>query len=313
MKRGAPQREEIMKIALGPLQYYWPRIQTLQFYESVQEWPVDIVYLGETVCSRRHELRLSDWLELAGMLADAGKEVVLSTQVLLESGVEMKTMRKVADNSDYAVEANDMGAVRYLAGRPFIAGPYLNVYSKPTLDVLAQAGAIRWVMPLEMGRSGLLRLQQDRPAAMQTEVFAYGRMPLAFSARCFSARNRNLPKDNCQYVCMDYPDGLLMQTRESQDFLTINGIQTQSAHVYTLVHELLELKELGVDVVRLSPQSQYMEEVVRGFNAVIEGRQSGVDLHARLVARMPAAPCNGYWYGRPGLDMVQADYVGVEA
>src|SRR3546814_4678787 len=49
-------------------------------------------------------------------------------------------------------------------------------------------------------------LQLDRPVAMETEVFAYGRMPLAFSARCFTARHRNIPKDNCQYVCMDHPD-----------------------------------------------------------------------------------------------------------
>lgn len=301
-----------MKIALGPLQYYWPRLNTLQFYESVREWPVDIVYLGETVCSRRHELRLPDWLEVADMLADAGKEVVLSTQVLLESGVELNTMRKVVDNSRYPVEANDMGAVRHLAGRPFVAGPYLNVYSKPTLDVLAQAGATRWVMPLEMGRNGLQRLQQDRPAGMQTEVFAYGRMPLAFSARCFTARNRNLPKDNCQYVCMDHPDGLLMQTRESQDFLTINGIQTQSAHVHTLIHELSELADLGVDVIRLSPQSQHMEEIVQGFRAVLEQREQAGAVQARLEPRMPAAPCNGYWHGRPGLEMVQPQYAGVE-
>lgn len=301
-----------MKLALGPLQYYWPRIHTLQFYESVREWPVDIVYLGETVCSRRHELRLPDWLELADMLADAGKEVVLSTQVLMESGVEMKTMRKVADNSAYEVEANDMGAVRYLSGRPFIAGPYLNVYSKPTLDVLAEAGATRWIMPLEMGRSGLQRLQQDRPADMQTEVFSYGRMPLAFSARCFSARNRNLPKDNCQYVCMEHPDGLLMQTRESRDFLAINGIQTQSAYVYTLVHELVELRELGVDVVRLSPQYQHMEQVVQGFHAVIHGRQAAADVHAKLEPCMPAAPCNGYWHGRAGLEMVLNNAVGAD-
>lgn len=302
-----------MKIALGPLQYYWPRVATLQFYESVRDWPVDIVYLGETVCSRRHELRLPDWLEVAAMLADAGKEAVLSTQVLLESGVELNTMRKVADNADYAIEANDMGAVRYLGGRAFIAGPYLNIYSKPTLDVLAAAGATRWVMPLEMGREGLRQLQQDRPEGMQTEVFAYGRMPLAYSARCFTARNRNLPKDNCQYVCMDHPDGLMMQTREAQNFLTINGIQTQSAHVHTLIHELAELAGMGVDVIRLSPQSQYMEDVVRGFRAVLDGSEAAASVHARLLPRMPAAPCNGYWHGRPGLDMLQPQTEGIEA
>lgn len=301
-----------MKIALGPLQYYWPRLTTLQFYESAREWPVDIVYLGETVCSRRHELRLPDWVEIADMLADAGKEVVLSTQVLLESGVELKTMRKVVDNGEYAIEANDMAAVRCLKGRPFIAGPYLNVYSKPTLDVFAQAGARRWVMPLEMGRQGLRQLQHDRPAGIHTEVFAYGRMPLAFSARCFTARNHNLPKDNCQYVCMNHPDGLLMQTREAQDFLTINGIQTQSAHVHTLIHELSELAEIGVEVIRLSPQSQHMEEVIKGFRAVLDGRENATAVHAHLLPRMPAAPCNGYWYGRPGLDMVEPQLAGIE-
>src|SRR3546814_5039709 len=95
---------------------------------------------------------------------------------------------------------------------------------------------------------------------METEVFAYGRMPLAFSARCFTARHRNIPKDNCQYVCMDHPDGLLLQTRESQPFLVLNGIQTQSALVYNLINELQEMRDLGVDVLRISPQSQRSEE-----------------------------------------------------
>lgn len=300
-----------MKIALGPLQYYWPRVATLQFYESVREWPVDIVYLGETVCSRRHELRLPDWLEVADMLSDAGKEVVLSTQVLLESGVELNTMRKVVDNGRYAVEANDMGAVRCLNGQPFIGGPYLNVYNRPTLELIAAAGASRWVMPLEMSREGLRQLQKDRPEGMETEVFAYGRMPLAYSARCFTARNRNLPKDNCQYVCMDHPDGLLMQTREAQNFLTINGIQTQSALVHTLIHELDELSAMGVDVIRLSPQSQHMEDVVRGFRAVLEGEQPAAVVHTQLEPRMPAGACNGYWHGRPGLEMVMPQTEGV--
>lgn len=295
-----------MKIALGPVQYYWSRVTMMQFYESMTEAPVDIVYLGETVCSRRHELRLPDWIEIAKMLADAGKEVVLSTQVLLESGQDLTTMRKIAANEDFMIEANDMGAVHCLDGRPFVAGPYLNVYSGPTLELLSGLGAQRWVMPLEMGREGLARLQDDRPQGLRTEVFSYGRMPLAFSARCFTARHRNIPKDNCQYVCMDHPDGLLLETRESQPFLVLNGIQTQSALVYNLINEVDAMRELQVDVLRISPQSQHTGDIVRLFRQVLDGQLDGADAFGTMLPLMPAGPCNGYWHGRPGLEQMVA-------
>ena len=143
-----------MKLALGPLLYYWPRDTTLAFYAMVECAPVDIVYLGETVCSRRHALRLADWLDIAARLHAAGKQVVLSTQVLIESGADVTVLHKITRNTDYLVEANDMGAVHCLAGeRPFVAGPHLNIYNLPTLQWLASLGASRWVMPLEMGHS----------------------------------------------------------------------------------------------------------------------------------------------------------------
>ncbi|MFW8566972.1 ubiquinone anaerobic biosynthesis protein UbiV [Orrella sp. 11846] len=293
-----------MKIALGPLQYYWPRVDTLAFYADAAQWPVDIVYLGETVCSRRHELRLQDWLDIAELLTDAGKVPIMSTQVLLESGHELKTLHKIVANPQYLVQANDMGAVHKMEGKPFVAGPFLNIYNPPTLDLIARLGAVRWTMPLEMGRDGLQLLQQARAPSLQTEVFVYGRMPLAFSARCFTARYRNYPKDNCQYVCRDYPDGLLMQTREAQEFLTINGIQTQSALVYNLIRELDELQSLGVDVIQLSPQSQNMEQVVRMFRSVLDGQVDAHQAYQDLMPLMPARPCNGFWYGQAGLNEV---------
>ena len=291
-----------MKIALGPIQYYWPRDTVLAFYEAMAAAPVDIVYLGETVCSRRHELRQADWMALAAMLEQAGKQVVLSTQVLIESAPELGTLRRVAGNGRYLVEANDFGAVHCMNGLPFVAGPHLNLYSAQSLAILARAGATRWVMPLEMSRGGLAALLEEKPPALQTEVFAYGRLPLAFSARCFTARHRNLPKDDCRFSCIDHPDGLLMETRDKQPFLVLNGIQTQSALVYNLVDQFDVMRAMGVDVVRLSPQSAHMRDIVELVHAALQGLLPGSDVAAHMAPLMPTAPCDGFWHGRPGLD-----------
>ena len=288
--------------------YYWPQATVLDFYRAIAESPIDIVYLGEAVCSRRHEMRAPDWLQLAQTLRDAGKEVVLSTQILIESGADVTAMRKIARNGEFMVEANDMGAVHCLEGKaPFVGGPHLNIYGVDTLSLLADLGMTRWVMPLEMGQADLAVMQRNRPAQLQTEIFAYGRMPLAFSARCFTARFRDLPKDDCQFSCVDHPDGLLMQTSEHQDFLVLNGIQTQSALVYNLVDQLDAMRALGVEVVRISPQANHTVRIVEQFDAVRRGDRSGVQAMETIKALMPDGACNGYWHARPGLDLVLAE------
>jgi collagenase-like PrtC family protease len=291
-----------LKLALGPIQYYWPRDTVFAFYEAMAAAPIDIVYLGEAVCSRRHEIRLADWLALAERLEQAGKQVVLSTQVLIESGSDVSTLRRIAGNGRYLVEANDIGAVQCMDGRPFVAGPHLNLYNAPSLAIMARSGASRWVMPLEMSRLGLAAILDQRPAGLETEVFAYGRLPLAFSARCFTARNRNLPKDDCRFSCIEHPDGLMMETREKQAFLVLNGIQTQSALVYNLVGEIDAMRAMGVDVLRLSPQSAHMTGIIALMRAVLDGDLAAGEAEARMAPLMPAGACDGFWHGRPGLD-----------
>ena len=294
-----------MKLALGPLLYYWPREQVFSFYEKVANMPVDIVYLGEAVCARRHELRLDDWMEVARMLSGAGKKVVLSTQALIESEAHVKTMRQIAENGTYQVEANDMGAVRCLTQQAsFIAGPHLNLYNPSALQLIAGLGASRWVIPLEMARHDLEQMQRSRPDGMQTEVFAYGRMPLAFSARCFTARHHNLPKDDCRFSCINYPDGLELRTREKQPFLVLNGIQTQSSSVHNLIAELPAMEQLGVDVVRISPQAMHTDRIALLFDHVLKRQISSADAMKEMIDLMPGAPCNGYWYGKPGMEQV---------
>jgi len=292
-----------MKLALGPILYYWPREKLQAYYEEIAATPVDIVYLGETVCSRRHVMRLPDWLEVAQMLAASGKEVVLSTLTLIESESDLKTLRRIAENGDFAVEANDMGAVHLLANRmPFIAGPYLNIYNPQTLALIASLGARRWVMPVEMSHDTLQSLLLSRPAGIETEVFCYGRLPLAFSSRCFTARFHNLPKDDCRFLCINDPDGKTMHTREGKPFLAINGIQTQSAQVYNLIGDLDSLQHTGVDVVRISPQSEHSAEVIRLFRDCIDHQMDRDSAMQQMEGLFPKAGCNGYWHGRPGIE-----------
>ena len=311
-----------MNLSLGPLLYYWSRDDVLAFYAEAANWPVARVYLGESVCSRRHLLRLPDWLDVAEQLAAAGKDVVLSSQTLIESESDLKMLRRMVGDGRFLVEANEWGAVRLLseAGAPFVAGPTLNVYNPETLAVLAGLGAQRWLPPVEMSHAELASLLGHAPLpipppqagegdavplrdvrlnGMETEIFAYGRLPLAYSARCFTARHYNLPKDDCQFRCLDYPDGLPLATREGESFLTLNGIQTQSAGVYNLIGELAALRELDLASLRLSPQSRHMGRVVDAFQAALAGETNAAE---QLASIMPGPPVDGYWHGRAGLE-----------
>lgn len=291
------------RISLGPVLYYWSEEGLRNFYDEVAASAVDIVYLGETICSKRRSLNFEGWMEVAGQLADAGKEVVLSAMALLEAESELKTLRKICDNGRFLVEANDMGAVNLLAGKgPFVAGHGINTYNQHALAVLARQGLTRWVLPVELGREALGAMQRERPEGVETELLAYGRIPLAYSARCYTARHHNLPKDDCQLRCLDYPDGLELKSQEGLPFLALNGIQTQSAQSYSLLNELDEVLELGVDILRISPQSRHTLDIIEAFHQAIRQPVLGKQLQGDIAAFMPTGSCDGYWNNRPGIE-----------
>jgi collagenase-like PrtC family protease len=291
-----------MKLALGPLLYYWPRSVVLGFYDEIADSPVDTVYLGEVVCSRRHEVAFEDWLAIGERLAAAGKEVVLSAQALTESEGDLKLVRRAVANGRFRVEANDWGAVRMLAGTPgWVAGPHLNVYNPQTLSLVAELGATRWVAPLEATRELVAGMLAAGPAGVKAEVFGFGRLPLAHSARCFSARRFNRQKEDCGYACLEFPDGMTLATREGKPFLAVNGVQTLSAGVYCLADELETLATARVDSLRVSPQSKNTVDILFALRAACDGHLSSFDAHKALAARAPGKLWNGFWHGRPGM------------
>lgn len=299
-----------MKLSLGAIQYFWPRQTVEDFYQTHINSPVDIIYLGETVCSKRRFLKPAEWVDLAKELSNAGKQVVLSTLTLIEAKSDMAGVKRLCENGDIAVEANDMGAVQLMADQslPFVGGPALNIYNAHTLKLLQQQGLMRWVMPVELDAKTLKDILADAEAMglkdkIETEVFSFGRMPLAYSARCFTARFRNLPKDDCQLVCQDYPEGLPMDSQEGEQFFTINGIQTQSGKIQHLLPHWKQMQEIGVDIMRISPQPNHMSEVIQRYAQVINAESSDTDVESMLSA--PA--CDGYWRGESGMNYIAAE------
>lgn len=292
-----------MKYSLGPVLYYWPKTETEAFYHSAKESEADIIYMGETVCTKRREMKVPNWLELAKEIAKSGKQVVLSTLALLEAPSELNDLRQLVNNGDFLVEANDLAAINIAQENklPFVAGPAINCYNALTLKLLQKQGMVRWCMPVELSRDWLsnvltqfesLKIEKN----FEVEVFSYGYLPLAYSARCFTARSEDRPKDKCETCCIKYPVGREVFSQERQKVFVLNGIQTQSGYCYNLGNNLKEMKGL-VDIVRISPLGLETLDIVKQFKANEDGSNPLYIEHKR--------DCNGYWNGIAGLELSQ--------
>lgn len=288
-----------MKYSLGPVLYYWSKETLEEFYQQAANSRADVVYLGEAVCSKRRATKVGDWLAMAKALADSGKQVVISTLALVQASSELNELKRYVDNGEFLLEASDLGVVNLCAERklPFIAGHALNCYNAVTLRLLLKQGMVRWCMPVELSRDWLVNLLDQCETLgirqqFEVEVLSYGHLPLAYSARCFTARSENRPKDECETCCIKYPTGRSMRSQEDQQVFVLNGIQTMSGYVYNLGNELTSMQGL-VDVVRLSPMGSETFTMLEAFKANETGS-----------APLPLASnsnCNGYWRRLPGL------------
>lgn len=290
-----------MQYALGPVLWYWPTDTLEDFYQQAARSSADIIYLGEAVCSKRRATPYARWMALARELTASGKQVVLSTLALLQSPSELKELQRYVENGEFLIEANDIGTVNMAAERhlPFVAGPTLNVYNADTLQLLVKEGMTRWCMPVEMSRDWVLQLLEQCETRgirqqFEVEVLGYGHLPLALSARCFTARSENRAKDDCETCCINYPTGRRVNSQEGQQVFVLNGIQTMSGYCYNLGNDLAGMRG-QVDCIRLSPQDVTTLAEIDRFRANENG-------HAPLMVAK-GSDCNGYWRKLAGMTL----------
>jgi len=291
------------ELTLGPILFHWPAAMRRDFYARIaDEAPIDTVYLGEVICSKRAPFFEADLGEIAERLERAGKKVVFSSLSEIMLKRERKATEGLCEIEAYEVEANNAAALLHLAGRKHRVGPYMNVYNEQTMRFLAARGADHFSLPVELpGVSVAVMATAAAELGAGVEVQVFGRASLALSARCYHARAHHRTKDNCQFVCEEDPDGMPLTTLGGKPFLVVNGIQTLSHSYVNLMAELPELAALGVSACRLVPHTQDMVAVARIFRDAMDGAIDAAEGNARLAALdIPAAFSNGFWHAAPG-------------
>jgi collagenase-like PrtC family protease len=293
------------RLTLGPLLFNWAPERRRDFYFAIaDESPFDIVHLGEVVCAKR-QMGAEKYLEDAiARLRASGKQVVLSSLALITSRQERQEATQLAGFAeDYLIEANDLSVAARLQGGAFMVGPLVNVYNEGTLATLAGMGAERVCLAAELPAAAIAHLAGCDLAEIEAQAF--GRLPLAISARCYHARAHELRKDGCRFVCDQDPDGMNVETLDGKKFLTVNGTQTMSYRYLRLLEETLELAAAGVSSFRLWPHSCDMVAVGRIYRDLLDRNLDAEQAAADLDRLLPqAAFANGFLHGREGAALV---------
>jgi len=284
-----------MKLTLGPNLFNWqPDVWRDFYFRIADEASVDTVAVGEVVCSKRMPFFDEHFPAVIERLTSAGKQVLVSSLALITLERERRRTEELVLDEGFIVEVNDITCMTHLAGRSHAVGPFVNVYNEGTALWLATQDARSICLPPELPLNSVAAIAGAVPQ-VDVEVFAFGRAPLAISARCYHARLHKLSKDNCRFVRAADMDGLPVSTLDDERFLVMNGVQILAHMCTNLIADTDDLARAGVASLRLSPLHCDMVEVARCFRDVLDGRISTHEGSAKLGLICPDVPMsNGF-------------------
>lgn len=294
-----------MDLTLGPILFDWKKSEVFAFYDTIAKTSVDRVYIGEVVCVKKLGLSLEDMLSIGRMLEASGKAVTYSTLAVVSNEDEIAHTRAIVEAAQ-SIEANDMSAISFAEGsdKEIIAGPHITSYNAPTVDFLKSVGASRIVFPVELPRDAMAHIIKHTDVV--GEVFGHGKLPLAFSWRCYTSRASGLTKTECKHDCLKYPDGMELKSLDGRAIFTANGTSILSADTHTLIEFVEDLSEIGVEAMRISPQYKGTEKVVEIYRARIDHSMNAKDALAALKVVTPGNFCNGWYKGEAGMSYTEA-------
>jgi len=261
-----------MLVSLAPVRFSWSVQQLQRFYAQAADWPVDIVYLGETFCGKRRVLSWQQWQEIGENLVAAGKQVVYSSNSTHDSSMSIMQLQRMCKENDFQLEVADMGYLQLLQTRrrPHVVGHSINVGTKDKLARFAELGMTRWVMPRQANIDYLvadMRLAQvyEQERNFEVETSVYGMFQSSASVYCTRDLDFNPLKD-CKVDC---DIGKLS--------MSWHDPQAIREATFVLSNHIARLAAWGANVFRVVPNSADMGPVLANVSAEV-AKLSYVDL-----------------------------------
>ena len=285
-----------MKISVGPAPSAWGRERIESFYRGLARCPVDYIYLGETACPVRSCFS-PDFLDrLCDELTRAGKKVYISSLTLLRNEKQHRAFRDLAQRVQH-IEINSPAFLGLARHYHAVTGMFLNVYNSVTANILAEHKVERIMLPCELNFQSIASIAKRCAAA--TELIVHGHIPIGISGTCQMARSLGRNGDGCGKFCQRYHEGMVLNAG-GRPMFRIDGPQTLSASTYCLVGYLPQLAQAGVDTVRILPQWNHTDRIVRIYKDVLENRRHCIDAAEELKVLSSGELCNGWLLGKAG-------------
>ncbi len=227
-------------------------------------------------------------------LTETGKEVYVSSLNLVRDERQYSSFRELCRRVG-RIEINSPAFLGFAGDYPAVTGVFINVYNRTTADILAKRMVQRIVLPCELGFQSVASISENCQARI--EVVVHGHVPIAISGNCQTARAVGTNGNGCGKVCRRHPDGILLEA-DGKPLFRIDGPLTLSAATYCLVEYLRRLQEVGVDTIRILPQWNLTDRIVRIYRDVLDERKDCSDALNELKTISPEGLCNGWFLGK---------------
>ena len=280
--------------------------------------PYDAVYLGNIFC-RLYERNFlehpEDLRQGISMVRKAGRKVYVTTYAAPRNSFlpKIRQVLEIAAREQVdAVEVHNLGVLRLaheeFPGLPIHVGGFANVYTDAGASVLKEHGAVRVTPNYELSLEEIDELA--RSAKLPVEVVVHGKMPLGISDYCFLLDYEKKWGVECPTLCQ-----LPLFVKRETWAMRSAGKGILSGRDVCMLEHLPRLLNAGHRALRIEAAYEspvYRADVARVYREAVEralggGPYAPEERWWRLLrSQAPLGLCNGFYFGRTGME-----YVGV--